>query len=254
MPRALALLLALSAAIAPAKADAPRRERLPNNPESGDNILRIPGLPPIPLPPGARVVGPRDDIPPPPRPAAPPPAAQAKPDAPKQAEPRLPAATIRKNVLDELFKRLAVARDLDEAKGVEGAIERVWLRSGSDTADLLMNRALAVWQANDFALSRQLLDRIVALEPDWAEGWNKRATLRFLMDDPKGAQSDAERALLLEPRHYGALAGLGIILEQAGDKKRALEALRKAKALDPQRKDIADKVEQLRFDVEGRDI
>lgn len=262
MRRALALLLALSAA-APVGAQTRRDERLPNGADSGENVLRIPGLPPIPLPPGARVVGPRDDDAPPPRSVAPPPVeakpvetkpTQTKPDAPGQPAQRLPAAVVRKNVLDELFKRLAAARDLEEAKGVEGAIERVWLRSGSDTTDLLMSRALAVWQANDFSLARSLLDRVVALEPDWAEGWNKRATLRFLMDDPKGAQSDAERALLLEPRHYGALAGLGIIFEQAGDKKRALEALRKARMLDPQRKDIADKVEQLRFDVEGRDI
>lgn len=255
MTRRLALALALLAA-APAFADAPdARPRA----ESGDNMLRIPGLPPIPMPPGARVFGPGEDglrdLPPIPRPRAAeprlPPA--ARPDQPKPA-PKLPAAAIRKNLLDELFKRLAEARDLDEAKGIESAIERVWLRSGSDTADLLMTRALTAWQGNDFAIARGLLDRIVALEPQWAEAWNKRATLRFLTDDPKGAQSDAERALALEPRHYGALTGLSVIFRENGDKTRALDALRKALALAPQRKDLAVDVEKLRIDVEGQDI
>ena len=249
--RAPAVFIVVSLLAAPAAAQTlqPRGE--------SENVLRIPGLPPIRMPPGAHVSGPgvgERDAAPIPQPAPgvrPPPAAQ---DKPKASPARLPAAVIRKNLLDELFKRLAAARDLDEAKGLEGAIERVWLRSGSDTADLLMSRALAVWQGGDLRLARSLLDRIVTLEPGWAEGWNKRATLRFLTEYAKGSQSDAERALQLEPRHYGALAGLALIFEQAGDKRKALEALRKAEALDPQRKDISDKADKLRLDVEGRDI
>lgn len=264
MTRRLALALLLAVA-GPVAAQTPLPGRGAGDAPAGE-MLRIPGLPPIPMPPGARVYGPESEgdaldrelrhmLPRPaqPRAATPAEAAPPKPEPQKPAQ-RLPAATIRKNVLDDLFKRLASARDLEEAQGIEGAIERVWLRSGSDTADLLMSRALTAWQGKDFRVARSLLDRIVALEPNWAEGWNKRATLRFLTDDAKGSRGDAERALLLEPRHYGALAGLALILEQTGDKKRALEALRKAKALNPRHKDIADKVEKLRLEVEGQDI
>lgn len=247
------LVLAFTLLLAgPANAEAPAR------PDSGGSMLRIPGLPPIPLPPGVRVYGPEsaDEEPeaaPPlrPRAAEPPPA--ARPEPPKPA-PRLPAATIRKNLLDELFKRLAAARDVDEARGVETAIESVWMRSGSDTADLLMNRALIAWGSNDLTIARGLLDRIVTLEPGWAEGWNKRATLRYRAGDLNGALKDAEQALTLEPRHYGALLGLSVVHRENGDKKRALDALRKALALDPQRKDIAADVDKLRLDVEGQDI
>lgn len=259
MMRRLAFVFLISLA-SPAAAQTPAPER------GGGNMLRIPGLPPIPMPPGAHVFGPdqegdaldRELRRMPPRPSGPRAAAPKPPEPgktePQKPQPRLSAATIRENLLNDLFRRLAGARDAEEAQGVAAAIERVWLRSGSDTADLLMSRALTAWGAKDLRVARSLLDRVVALEPNWAEGWNKRATLRFLADDPQGARGDAERALTLEPRHYGALAGLALIFEQAGDKRRALEALRKARALDPRRKDIADKVGKLRLDVEGQDV
>ena len=171
--------------------------------------------------------------------------AQVKPADPEQG---------RRKVLDELFDRLAKAQDHVEAMGVSGAIERVWMHSGSDTADLLMARAMQALERKDFALSGELLGSIVEIEPRWAEGWNKRATVRYLAEDHMGAMQDIAHALALEPRHFGALSGLGLILQSRGFDKRALEAFRKALDLNPRQEEIRHLVDKLTLEVEGRGI
>ena len=269
-------LLAFGLAAPPARAQvdpAPPGRR-------GGGTLNIPGLPPLPLPPGARAFTPNgpgvDDQPAPPsmRPGRPlgqgvplrperggPSAADRdeKRDGRKQAERIAPHSVPtqeeqRGKVLDALYTRLKAAEDAEDAKGVAAAIERVWLRSGSDTADLLMTRAVAAMAGDDYKTAESLLDSIVSLEPEWAEGWNKRAMARFQADNLDGAMSDLEHALKIEPRHFVALAGLGAILHKSGLDKRALDAYRRALDLYPQQPDIRKSVEKLQIDVEGRDI
>ena len=160
----------------------------------------------------------------------------------------------RQKVLDDLFDRLAKAQDDREAKGVSGAIERVWMHSGSDTADLLMGRAMQALQRKDYALSQELLNAVVEIEPDWAEAWNKRATVRYLADDAMGSMQDIARVIKLEPRHFGALSGMGFILQRSGFDKRALEAFRKALEISPQQEEIRRLVEKLTLSVEGQGI
>jgi hypothetical protein len=235
----------------------------------GGDSLRIPGLPPVQLPPGTRVFGPNGAVDPealsPARPRGETPRrapreTEATPEPQKPADPKFkPRPAIREsaqraNVLDELFKRLATALDPEEGKGIAGAIERVWLRSGSDTADLLMSRAVAAVQAKDMPLALELLDKVVAIEPDWAEGWNKRATARFMANDVSGSMADIDRVLRLEPRHFGALSGMGFILEREGLDKRALEVFRHVLAIYPGQPDIKKIVDRLAIEVEGRDI
>lgn len=171
--------------------------------------------------------------------------------APRQA---LPAEPDTKNPLDTLFERLAASKDEEEAKGIAGLIERRWLRSGSDTADLLMNRALAAVAGQDQPLAIELLDRVLALEPKWAEAWNKRATLFYMMGDSERAISDIRETLALEPRHFGAWSGLGMIFQNAEDRKRALEAFRRALAIHPHIANIKALVERLAPEVDGRDL
>ena len=171
--------------------------------------------------------------------------AQVKPADPQKG---------RQKVLDDLFDRLAKAQDDREAKGVSGAIERVWMHSGSDTADLLMGRAMQALQRKDYALSQELLNAVVEIEPDWAEAWNKRATVRYLADDAMGSMQDIARVLKLEPRHFGALSGMGFILQRSGFDKRALEAFRKALEISPQQEEIRRLVEKLTLSVEGQGI
>ncbi len=160
----------------------------------------------------------------------------------------------RRATLDDLFARLAAAKDEAEAKGIAQLIERRWLRSGSDTADLLMSRASEAIQAKEHALAVELLDRVITLQPEWAEAWNRRATAFFLLDDTASAMADLRQVLTREPRHFGAWAGLGHIYMAGGDKQRALEAYRKALAINPKMEKLRELVERLAPEIDGRDI
>ena len=142
-----------------------------------------------------------------------------------------------KDRLDGLFEKLKSAPDHAAADAVASQIKRVWMHSGSDTADLLLERA-------DTALEH-------VLAPDWAEAWNRRATLFYLMDDYPRAMSDIAETLKREPRHYGAIAGMGLIFLQRGNKKLAYEAFERVLAIYPQLETAQKAVQDLRPDVEG---
>jgi len=243
--------------------------------EPSGNFLRIPGMPPIQLPPGVHVftpggpqfLGPTDhgeggpaDPGAPKRPLTPSQSPEeraqaAKVEALRKAMASHPThAALRAQALEALFKRLAAASDADEATGIASAIERVWMESDSDTASLLMARALAAQQAGHLPLALTLFDKVLALEPGWAEAWDKRATTRFLGDDLEGAMADLQQTLKLEPRHFSALVAMGFIFEKQGFDRRALDAFRKALALNPQQPEIKSIVDKLGVEVEGRDI
>lgn len=156
--------------------------------------------------------------------------------------------------LEQLFERLAGAEDEDEARGVSLLIHRRWMRSGSDTADLLMVRAQQAIRAQDHALAIELLDRVLALEPDWAEAWNRRAISFHNLGDPISAMADIHRVLVLEPRHFNAWAGLGHILRQGGDDRGALASYERAIAINPHIPRLRPIVERLRREIEGVDL
>lgn len=172
----------------------------------------------------------------------------------KALAPRPQPAELRQRALDELFRHLGAASDPEEAKGFAEAIQRIWMRSQSDTADLVMQRATMASGAKNYPLALTLLDRLVALEPNWAEAWNQRATVRFLSGDFDGAMADIDKVMKLEPRHFGALTGMGVILQHAGLDKRALEVFNKALQIYPAQPDLKDTVDKLSLDVNGRDI
>lgn len=154
--------------------------------------------------------------------------------------------------LDPLFDTLATA-DEDAAEAAEHDIIAVWMESGSDTVDLLMQWTLGAIEAKDYALALDYLDRITALEPEYVEGWNKRATVHFLKEDYAKSIADIERVLALEPRHFGALSGLGTILHEIGEEKRAIEAYKRALAINPHLDNVKKALEDI--DVEtGRGI
>ena len=233
--------------------------------EEGGHVLNIPGLPPIPLPPGARVFGPNgpmpDAVPGPSIRPTPPPAVSGHPPAVPGSGSRAGAAAPpagkrpdRKEQLDLLFGRLAKAADPDEAQGLVAAIEHLWMRSGSDTADLLMTRAVTAMGSDHRDVALLLLDKLIALRPNWAEAWNKRATLRFLDDDDADSMADISHVLALEPRHFGALSGMGVILQRNGLNKAALAAFRRALEIDPADAIVQKLVDQLVPQVEGRDL
>jgi tetratricopeptide (TPR) repeat protein len=156
--------------------------------------------------------------------------------------------------LDDLFARLRASEDPAEAKGIARLIERRLAGSGSPTADLLTDRARQAVTAHDFALAAELMDRVTALEPNWSEGWNRRATVFWLLTDKDDAIADLQRALVLEPRHFEAWMALGRIYEANDDKARALAAFRRARALYPQMDKIGEAIDRLAPEVDGRDL
>jgi tetratricopeptide (TPR) repeat protein len=174
-------------------------------------------------------------------------------DAPAVAKAPRPAPLTREQRLERLFERLAKASSAEQAKSISNAIEAVWIRSGSDTVDLLMSRAGQIQKKdNDAAIA--LLDRIIVLNPAYSEGWNKRATLLFIKKDYGASIRDIREVLLREPRHYGAWLGLARILEEFGAKKKSLEAYRKVLALNPKIEGIDKTMRSLAIEVEGREI
>jgi tetratricopeptide (TPR) repeat protein len=187
--------------------------------------------------------------------------AQDRPAPPKQQRklPEAPAKLPRVGAdktkgLDFLFGALKVAPDEESAKHVEARIWALWSQTSSDTSALLMTRAKAAMDAKQMDVALKLLDAVVRLKPDYIEGWNRRATLYYLQNDYTRSLRDIEQVLVREPRHFAALAGLGMIMQELGDDKRALDAFRKALAINPHLEKLPDLVKTLSEKVEGRDI
>ena len=172
----------------------------------------------------------------------------------KALQPKPSLAFARRRTLDDLYGKLAVASDADEAKGLATLIGTIWMRSGSDTANLLMQRAAQAIQKKDYPLALEVLDRLVALKPSWAEAWNKRASVRYFSGDLDGSMVDVEHVLKLEPNHFGALEGMATILQRTGLDKRALEVYRRALAVYPHQPDVEKIVNKLTLQVEGQGI
>ena len=170
-----------------------------------------------------------------------------------EAPAKLPKAERGKN-LDFLFGALKAAPDEVSAKHVEARIWAIWLQTPSDTVALLMTRAKTAMEAQNSDVALKLLDAVIKLRPDYVEGWNRRATLYYLRNDYAHSLEDIEQVLAREPRHFGALAGLGMIMQDLGDEKRALDAFRKALAVNPHLDKVPELVKTLTEKVEGRDI
>ncbi|MGC2084508.1 MAG: tetratricopeptide repeat protein [Bradyrhizobium sp.] len=178
---------------------------------------------------------------------------------PKPKPPEAPAKLPKvggdksKNV-DFLFGALKAAPDEASARHVEARIWAAWTQTPSDTVALLMVRSKAAMDAHKTEIALKLLDAVIKLKPDYTEAWNRRATLYYLQNDYGRALADIQQVLVREPRHFGALAGLGMIMQDLGEDKRALEAFRKALDVDPYLEKVPELVKTLSEKVEGRDI
>ncbi len=160
----------------------------------------------------------------------------------------------RTHNLDFLFEALKLAPDDISAKAIEERIWALWVVSRSDTANLLMTRVKTAIEQKDTELAIKLLDAIVKIKPDYIEGWNRRATLYYMKKDYGHSLADIREVLRREPRHFGALAGLGLIMQDIGDDKQALEVYRRALSVYPRLQRIPDLVKTLQEKIEGRDI
>jgi tetratricopeptide (TPR) repeat protein len=193
--------------------------------------------------------------------AAPPAIAQIVPDPPADPHeglvkppdelPNLPKGERNRNI-DFLFGALKAAPDDASAKAVEDRIWAVWSTAGSETTNLLISRAKKAADDHDYALAIRMLSAVIEIRPDFTEAWNRRATVYFLERDYVSSIADIAKVLSREPRHFGALSGLGLIMQEVGDDKHALEAYRKALEVYPRLKGMDDKVKALTEKVEGR--
>jgi tetratricopeptide (TPR) repeat protein len=156
--------------------------------------------------------------------------------------------------LDRLFEALKLAPDNESAKYVENRIWAMWIATDSDTTTLLMSRVKVAVDAKDLDLGIRLLTAIIDIKPDYLEAWNRRATIYYMKKDFNDSLADIHEVLKREPRHFGALSGLGMIMQELGDDRHALEAFRRALAVHPRLERIPDLVKQLIEKVEGRDI
>jgi tetratricopeptide (TPR) repeat protein len=144
-----------------------------------------------------------------------------------------PEAAAKNRQLDELFAKLKTAKEEEDGDAAVAEIWKLWLQSGKPELDELMEQASRLIGAGLPPLALPILDDIVARAPDWAEGWNKRATALYLAGEHDRSLADIDRVLALEPRHFGALAGIGLIRIAKGEFREALAAYRKALVINP---------------------
>ncbi|HVY41826.1 MAG TPA: tetratricopeptide repeat protein [Hyphomicrobiaceae bacterium] len=190
----------------------------------------------------------------------------SKPE-PERTDPKTPPPEIGKalsktpqtadektKILNDLYAYLATAEDEESAKPIAEAIERLWSQSGSDTITLLMDRSSTALSAKNPELALKLLDSVVTLAPDYAEGFNRRAYIRFTQNNVEAAVGDLRRVLALEPNHFKALDGLGQIWREHGNKRGALSVFKHLLEVHPYWPGAKQAVEELSREVEGQGI
>ncbi len=156
--------------------------------------------------------------------------------------------------LDGLFVRLRTTANADEARRIELAILHAWTSSGRADVDALMLRGAEMAHTGDLDGALETYNRIVELAPNFAEAYDQRALIHAMRDEYGKAVTDIERVLVIEPRHFGALAGLGRILMLYGQDKAALRAFEAALAINPHLDDVRDEADRLRATLAGQPI
>lgn len=155
--------------------------------------------------------------------------------------------------VDSLFQQLQGATDA-EAPNIEQEIWVEWGKSGSPAMDLLLKRGQDALAAGDPQAAIDHLTALIDHAPDFAEGYNERATAYYQIGQFGLSIADIAHTLSLNPRHFGALAGLGMIFEQLNEPDKALEVYREALKIDPHLKDVKDAVGRLEAHLGGQEL
>ena len=155
--------------------------------------------------------------------------------------------------LDDLFAELKEA-DARGATRIEREIWNEWSKSGSPAMDLLLQRGRDAMESGDAAAAIEHFTALTDHAPDFAEGWNARATAYFTVGELGPSVNDIARTLTLNPRHFGALSGLGMIFEQLEQPEKALEAYRAALAIHPHLQGVIQSIERLEAATAGQDL
>jgi tetratricopeptide (TPR) repeat protein len=175
--------------------------------------------------------------------------AEASPSPPARS-----AAATPESRLETLFGELKRERNERKAERIAARIQQEWSRSGSASVDLMMQWSQKAMQAEKFDVALDFLDQVVTLSPTYSEGWNRRATVHFMMRSFGKSMADIDRTLQLEPRHFGALAGLAQIMKQRGSKELALSAYQRVLDIYPMLRSAQNEVATLSEELAGEGI
>jgi len=168
----------------------------------------------------------------------------------------MPAASDQTDpALDQLFTDLVKTGDQTEIAELTSEIWARWIAYDGDAdADRLMKTGMALMNKGMLDGAEQIFSQLVYRHPDFAEAWNKRATVRFLRGNDAGSRRDIARVINLEPRHFGALSGLGMINMRNGDLQAALQAFEAALQVNPHLDQAAEVSQQIRTQLRGQPL
>ena len=153
--------------------------------------------------------------------------------------------------VDEMFDKLAAAESAEEALRIEARIATEWSKSGSPAIDLLWQRGRDALEAGDAAAAAEHFTAAIDHAPGFAEAWHGRATAYYMLDLTGPAIDDLRETLVLNPRHFGAMRGLAIILEQIGEERRSIEVMDRILAIHPFMEDVAEAKDRLTTRLDG---
>ena len=143
-----------------------------------------------------------------------------------------------------MFATLKSSDDELELQETEAAIWEIWYQSGDQTIDAKMDAAGLLVRDGELAAAEEIYTDVIAAAPKFSEGWNRRATVRYYLGDLVGSLADIEQTLHLEPRHFGAIWGLGMIFGLQHDYERAILAFQRLLEIKPNSPDARPRIEQ----------
>ncbi|MEE8144830.1 MAG: tetratricopeptide repeat protein [Kiloniellales bacterium] len=156
--------------------------------------------------------------------------------------------------LEDLFARLQSASDVASARDIEVIIWNLWTTHPDDAVNTLMEQGIGEMSQRNFPAALGTFEKVIEQAPEFAEGWNKRATIHWLMGNFERSLEDIDRTLALEPRHFGALSGQGLVYSELEEWERALAAFESALEVNPQMTGPQTNAEFIREMILGRDI
>jgi tetratricopeptide (TPR) repeat protein len=155
------------------------------------------------------------------------------------------AGKVRAEQLDKLFGSLHQSTLSQSPDKIIADIWAIWARNDSATAELLLRQSVAAMNAHEYDAAEKMLIQLIEVYPDYAEAWNKRATLYFMEGRYDASLIDIEHVLDLEPRHFGALGGKAMILRAQGKDREALKVMRETLSINPHADSVAQAIKDL---------
>ena len=163
-------------------------------------------------------------------------------------------ASQREERLDQLFVQLKTSSTVWETKIIENKIQAIWMISDQEDINLLMRKGIVALQMQELPVALEVFDLIVTKDPEFAEGWNKRAMIYYLMENYEASVKDIQKAIALEPRHFNAFSGLAFIYAKLGKYDDALDAFQQLSKIHPRYEGLEDYLSRLKKAVNATRI